>query len=139
MPYCTKEDIIKLISEETLIELSDDFGAGIVDDATVDKAIADADAEIDGYCNSRYTVPFVPVPVVIAKISQDITAYNLHSRRPGMPEARQKRYEAAIKLLTNLSKGLVTLGAAAEESASGDKVQVSAQDRVFTRETLKGY
>jgi len=138
MPYCTQDDLIKELSEVTLIELTDDTGAGVVTVATVTDAIKDADSEIDIYC-SRYQVPFNPVPDIIGKLSQDIAIYNLHSRRPGMPENRKKRYDDAIKFLTNISKGIISLDVSVIESVSHDGVKVSSEDRVFTRDTLKGY
>jgi len=141
MGYCTKADILGLIPEETLIQLTDDHGAGIVDDGIVDQSIADADAEIEGYCGERYTLPFSPVPAIIKKASADIAIYNLYGRRQGAPEDRSKRYDNAIKLLRDISAGKITLGASAPEETAQDTVDVSTSvdDRVFTKTTLENF
>ncbi len=139
MAYCTKDDLLKQISDEILIQLTDDYDAGVVDDSIVADHIASADAEIDGYCGLRYTLPFSPVPTIIKKLSVDITIYNLYGRRETVPESRSKDYDNAVKLLQNVAKGLVTLGADAPVETSTDTVKVSSEDRVFTREKLEGF
>ena len=97
MSYCTLTNILNLISEATLIALTDDAGAGEVDDAKVAAAIADADATIDSYCQGRYTIPLSPVPSKIVQISVDIAVYNLYSRSDlDMPEVRKERNKEAV-------------------------------------------
>ena len=64
-PYCEHADILGQISPDVLIQLTDDACHGVADMSRVTQAIAAADAEIDGYCAGRYTVPFAPVPAVI--------------------------------------------------------------------------
>jgi len=139
MSYSVQDDILEQISEAELIDLTDDEGAGSVDTSAVARAIADADAEIDGYCATRYTVPFLPVPVMIRKLSVDIAIYNLYSRRgKGMgdivPEDREKRYNNAIRFLRDVSKGLISLGAdaPAQDSGGGPEATTDKSDRVFT-------
>jgi len=74
MAYCTQDDILYLLNETALIQLTDDDGAGEIDDEKVTRAIADADAAIDAYCQDRYAVPLSPVPAKIRQISVDIAA-----------------------------------------------------------------
>ncbi len=139
MSYSVKADILGLIPEETLIQLTDDNGAGIVDDAVVTRVIADADAEIDGYCGENYTLPFLPVPVIIRKISVDIAIYNLYARRQGAPEDRAKRYDNAVKLLRDIQAGKITLGSAAPTEVAQDTVETESNDRIFTKDTLENF
>lgn len=142
MPYSAQADLEEQISADELIELTDDAGTGAVDATAVARAIADADAEIDSYCGSRYTPPFSPVPVMIRKLSVDIAIYNLHTRRAiiKVPEERQKRYENAIRFLRDVSKGLISLGADAPVPANTeDTVAVTANDRIFTRDKMQGF
>ena len=47
MAYCTQNDILMQLDETTLIELTDDAGAGEIDEDVVTRAIADADEEIE--------------------------------------------------------------------------------------------
>jgi phage gp36-like protein len=139
MAYCTQTDIADILTLETLIRLTDDEGAGIVDAARVAKAIEDADAEIDGYCGEKYSLPLSPVPVIIRKASVDIAIYNLYSRRQGAPEDRKQRYDNTIKLLREIAKGTVTLGAGSPAAETSDAPEFSSQERIFTRDKMKGF
>ncbi len=136
MAYSIQTDIEEQISQDELIELTDDAGSGSVDSSVVARAIADADAEIDSYCATRYSVPFDPVPVIIRKLSVDIAIYNLFARRSVLkvPEERQKRYDNAIRFLRDIAKGWISLGAdAPSEPATGKaKATRTKDDRIFT-------
>lgn len=147
--YCSLDDIKKLLPEETLIQLVDDENlkpAAITPSHTamigrIDEAIATADAEIDGYCAGRYSVPFLPVPPVVKAISVEMAIYYLYMRR-SIPERIEDRYDKAVARLKDISRGLLTLGVTPPASAAdGDNVGVNctAEDRIFTRETMKGF
>ncbi len=143
MPYSTLDEIVKLLPEATLIELTDDTGAGTVDGAVVAEAIAQADAEIDSYCGGRYGVPLSPVPEIAKKLSADIALYHLYSRRVAqMPEARKDRYKDAVRLLEGIAKGAVTLGA--DTPASSGQPGTAETNRpddenTFTRDSMLGF
>lgn len=136
MGYCTQADIEGQLDRADLIALTDDNGIGSADAAAVARAIADADAEIDSYCGSRYTVPFSPVPVIVRKFSVDMAIYHLFSRRSVLkiPEERQKRYDNAIRFLRDAAKGLITLGADAPAEPGDGLPQATRtkDDRKFT-------
>ncbi len=137
MAYSTEADIKKLISLESLVQLTDDEGLNIVDQGRVTEAIADADAEIDAYCAGRYTVPFSTVPAVIKKLSVDIAVYNLYSRCPSeeeTPPVRQERYKYALKMLESISKGTITLGVFPEPTGGTEQIKSSRTkaDRTFS-------
>ena len=140
--YCTLTDITALIPEQTVINLTDDSGIGVIEQASVDAAISDAAAEIDSYCAARYQVPFNPVPAVIVKVAVDIAVYNLYSRcAEKIPESRQERYKNAIDLLKSISKGVVTLGVvpAPEANPQGsNRPEITSNPRLFSRESLRG-
>jgi phage gp36-like protein len=140
MPYCTQTDLLEQISSKELISCTDDANAGTVDTSAVDRAIADADAEIDGYCSGRYTVPFSPVPAIIRKLSVDIAVYNVYSRRRGAPESRKQRYDNAIAFLKSISSGEVSLGADdPEPPTQNHQPQFAGNDRIFTRDKMSGF
>ena len=136
MAYCTQTDLEEQIANADLIDLSDDAGSGAVDTSVIARSIADADAEIDSYCGSRYTVPFSPVPVIIRKYSVDMAIYHLFSRRSVLKvsEERQKRYDNAIRFLRDLAKGLNTLGGddPGEPAASLAQSTQAKEDRIFS-------
>lgn len=141
MPYCAKADILEQLDEEILIQLTDDEGAGTVDDDMVTRAIADADAEIDSYCGVRYSVPFTTVPGMIRKLAVEFAIYNLYGRRKGVSDDRKDRYNNGIRFLRDVSKGVVSLGADDPDSTPSDAnaPQISSSERIFSREKMKGF
>jgi len=136
MAYSTQSDLEEQISQAELIELTDDAGSGSTDASAIERAITDADAEIDSYCGSRYTMPFSPTPVIIRKYSVDMAIYNLFSRRSALnvPDDRQKRYDNAIRFLRDVAKGMISLGADAPSEPSDGLPQATKtkDDRVFS-------
>lgn len=141
MAYCTKADILEQLDEDILVQLTDDDDLGVVDDDVVTRAIADADAEIDSYCGTRYDVPFSPVPPIIRKRSVDLAICNLYARRRGVPEDRKERCKEAVTWLRDVSTNKATLG---EDDPDGTPSDANAPDidhstRIFTRDKMSGY
>lgn len=138
--YITKADIIEQLPEESLIQLTDDEGLGVANDSRVNAAIDDAEGEADGYLSTRYVTPLSPVPSAVKKFTVDIAVYNLFGRKDTVPPDREKRYENAVKFFSNVSKGLVSLGAAQPEpSNSPGDVDFSGNTRLFTRDKMEGF
>lgn len=140
MGYCVQADLLERLSESLLGKLTDDTGAGQVDATVVARAIADADAEIDGYVGTRHQVPLSPVPDLVRKMSVELAIYHLYSRRMGVPEEWRRRYEDNIRLLRDLAAGKVSLG---REDPGGSPVSepvlYEGPERVFTRENLEDF
>lgn len=140
MAYCTQTDLLNLIAEDQLAGLTAETGE-TPDSDIVSDAITQADAEIDSYLGVRYSLPLSSTPEVIKNLSVDITIYNLYCRRDLCPDIRLKRYQAAIRWLENLAKGLVELNIDGVEVSAGAQttMDVDCQDRVFSRELLEDY
>ncbi|PKN05552.1 MAG: hypothetical protein CVU74_01095 [Deltaproteobacteria bacterium HGW-Deltaproteobacteria-9] len=141
MAYCILADIKKALSEEIIKQLTDDDNIGEIISANVTKAIARADAEIDGYCAVKYAVPFTTVPPVVAGLSLDMSIYYLYKRRT-VSEDVQKSYDNAIARLKDIAKGLLSLGVDPPPAAStseGAESNKSVSDRIFTRDSMKGF
>jgi phage gp36-like protein len=153
MAYCTLDDITKALEEATVIQLTDDellkpaaIEPGNPDHAAIvgriEEAIETADAEIDGYCAVKYSVPLAPVPAVVSKLSVELAVYYLYSRR-SVPEKIEKRYDKAVARLKDIARGLLSLGVkpepAASAAADSAEANKTADDRVFTRDSLKGF
>jgi len=80
MPYCAQVDIINLeMTEEELVQLTDDGNVGSVDPVKVTAAIVKADAEINGYCQAQYTVPFGPSSEVLGTDGKNYTCILAHT------------------------------------------------------------
>ena len=118
-----KEDAVSQILTDTdFIEDPEEREAGI--GPLIDEAIADADGEIDGYLAKRYAVPLA---------------------RAGLDEAGREgnyltRYNAAIKFLTLVAEGKVSLGTEASDpqAAAAAGFSMHSNRRLFSRDTMKG-
>jgi len=140
MPYCTQADILEQLDEAVLIQLTDCSGLAI-NENRVSRAIKDADATIDSYCQGRYTVPLSPVPDKIRQVSVDIAIYNLYSRRADTaPDIRKDRHKEATRWLEKVNKGDIKLGAATPAATNTkDTVIITSNDRIFDRDKMSGF
>jgi phage gp36-like protein len=140
MAYSDQDDILEQIDEAVLIQLTDPSGTAI-DEDVVSRAIEDADATIDSYCQGRYTAPLNPAPAKVRQISVDIAIYNLFSRRADTaPDVRKDRYKEAIRWLEKVNKGDISLGAATPAATNTrDTVDISSNDRIFDRDKMSGF
>lgn len=152
--YSTIDDLKTAMFEQTLIQLTDDElnKPSVIDpedeDCTliierINKAISAADSEIDGYCATKYSVPFEAVPPLVNTLSVDIAIYHLHKRKTLLPEDVVTAYDKAISRLKDISRGLLTLGldpppapSTAADSAATNK---TVSDRVFTRDSMRDF
>lgn len=133
MGYIARTDIIARYGEDLLLVLADRDGDGEEDEGVVDQALADADAEIDGYLAKRYTLPLPDVPPLLTRLAVDLAVYHLCNSDTLVTEQRRQRYEDAVALLRRLSSGEVTLGQDPEPPASIGTVCVTSSPPRFGR------
>jgi phage gp36-like protein len=139
-PYCAKADILGEISEEELIGLTDDEQTGLVNDSRVTEAITRADDLIDSYCGQVAEVPFATIPGVIKQHSKTMVIYFLFARRSAVPENRRKDYDDALAHLKAIAKGDASLPPiTAADVTGGNEVSISSEERIFTRDKMKGF
>ena len=143
MAYCTLDDLQEKVSEDVLIELTDDEDAGSIDTSRTDRAISDAESEIDAYCAGRYKVPLDPVPGIIRKFCVDIAVYNLFQRRSGATDERQRDYKNAIAFMQNVAAGKASLGQQPEpeapEESTGQASIVGSRVKIFDPDQMEKY
>lgn len=140
MSYATKQDLIERYGQDELIQLTDRATppAGVIDDAVLTQALLDADAEINGYLQARYTLPLGSTPELIKRVACIIARYNLYED-VATDEVR-RRYEDAVRMLKSISRGEINLGVdAATGPATTAGPDVMTRSRVFTDSTLKDY
>ena len=151
MAYCTaaevldmlKEDMLNVIIGDNYIENEDERIQAIT--PIVEQAIADADAEIDGYLAKRYKVPFEKTPQVINKFAKDIALYNMGSRKGVEENDREKtyltRYNAAIAFLTKVAEGRISIGVSENNTEDAARIgfSMSNSPRLFSRGNMKGW
>ncbi len=152
MIYAQPSDMIARYPNRDLVQLTnEDPTQTVVNQIVLQQALADASAEIDGYLESRFTLPLSDPPAVLARLTCDVAMYRLQALRPlhDLAEAR-KRYEDAVAVLVRVADGTLTLGLAPDNQeppeASGAVVTDAGGDRsgtvpprVFSRGTLKGF
>lgn len=139
MSYFARQDYVDRHGEQELLQLTDRDGDGIEDSGVLDKAAADADAEINAYLGARYALPLASTPELLKRIARDLVRYFLFDQRA--PEEVRLRYQRAIKLLESIRNGDTSLGLPALSTPAGggvigDEILVSGgQPRRFTRDT----
>lgn len=166
MTYATAADLLTRFSEEEIAQRSDRNMPRLVDAAllvavvaggsltawtaaeqaaataalgVITGALADADSTIDGYLASRYTVPLVtPAPAVV-RTACDLARYYLYDDQ--VTETVQKRYDAAVAWLRDVSTGKVSLGADSNQQApaSGGTVEMTTAPSVWRRDSSRGF
>ncbi len=115
MPYITLADLNQRFGEAEILALADD-GTGAVDQDEIDRAIEDAQGEIDGrVAAGGYSVPLSPVPNIVIAYACDIARYRLYDAHAS--DQVTKRYEDAIRFLRLVAKGEVLLGIGTDEGA----------------------
>ena len=144
MAYCTKEDMEKLMASESLIAFTDVEGIDSLNEDVLDRAIADADAEINYWLGNRCVVPLPQVPAIVRKIATHITVYNLSvTGMGGATEDQKARYESAITMLRGVAVGDVSMNAIDPDGVLGGGGSVvgemKSSTRLFTRDMMMGY
>lgn len=112
--YCTHADILELVPERTLVQLSnDDPKATDVDWGNVDASIRFASNTVDGYLRGRYSLPLVGVDELVKEWSAFIARWRLYQRRPDgkdLPLAVKLSYDDAVTSLKQVQAGKLHLG-----------------------------
>jgi phage gp36-like protein len=140
MSYAVEADMQTHFGAAEVLIAADRNGDGIADSGVIIDSLADSSAEIDSYLAVRYTLPLASVPSVLVRVCCEITMYRISINGPSMTEEKRVRYEDAVKWLTNLSKGIVTIGVGEDTATVNDVATVAGTNspRLFTRATMTG-
>lgn len=141
MSYVTLAQLTDRFGEQMLIALTD-RGAdalGVIDTDVVNRAIAETDALIDGYLARRYALPLTETQPMLVGVAGAITIYNLHIFEA--PPKIEADYKEAVRTLTAIAQGTITLTAAGVEAPSTGStgVQITDRERPFTEDNMKGF
>jgi len=128
MAYCTLAQLIERYTADDLAVLTDrsDGLPPVIDQAVIERAIADADAEIDMYLMARYKLPLVTVPLALVNTSCILAYANLNPHQakdsPAMENAARQRDKLQL-----LAEGKLSLGLdeGKEEAPIANTVQIS--------------
>lgn len=143
MTYATQQDLIERFGSQELIQLTDRTNKPVstIDVTTVERALSDAEALINGYVGKMYTIPLSPVPPVLTKVAADIARYYLHGTRAEKDSPITLAFNQAVAWLKDVARGQVNLGddtGDVPEQSGGGAVLANPSSRVFTRDSLRG-
>jgi phage gp36-like protein len=140
MTYATLDDMVTRFGQAELVQLTDEtLQATAINYEVLERAIADADAQINARLQVRFKLPLQTVPLLLVNVACDIARYRLHAARA--PDHVSKRYDDAIKQLEQVRKGELDLGLDALDATT---VDVGGPDsfggpRVFSGGLLSDY
>ena len=141
MAYCTLTDLKKHLPEAELIRLTDDTGAGVVDEAVVAEAIEGAEAEVNAWIGSRVKLPITgAIPGIVTEITAVLAVCRLFARQSfELSSSWEQRKQSSQRLLEKFAKGEVTLGVeppldSPEAYSSGMRTEV--RTKIFSETEL---
>jgi phage gp36-like protein len=136
MPYATVADLQDRLGEARLVQLTDlaDPPIGLVDQAVAQKALDDADAEIDGYLVGRYALPLTPAPGVLKVHAVTIAHYRLLGS--AADDGMREDYKAVRQWLQAVAEGriVITPPQQAAQPTGAGSVLFSAGSKVMGRD-----
>ena len=140
MTYATESDLVERFGADELAQRTNRLDGLTIDAVVLGRALADADAEIDGYLATRYALPLGSTPAVLVRLAADMARYQLCGDK--VPLTVRQRYEDAVSVLKRLASGEVQLaGITAVPSAggAGNAVASRTSARVFGPDQLTRY
>lgn len=138
--YCTQQNLIDRYGSPELVQITnpDNLAATTINVTVLNKAIADATAEIDGYLTGY--LPLSPVPANFERLACDITRYHLYDDL--VTEQVKERYKNHISYLIKVAEGKISIApdaAGAIDQPSEDVVTYQAAVTVFNEDALSGF
>ena len=139
MTYATQSHLVDRFGSDELAQLTDRETGATIDAAVLGRALADADAEIDGYLAARYTLPLASTPVTLVRIAAYIARYRLFADRA--TDAVRQFYADAVRDLKAIAAGNIIIDGALPLAASTNTitVKVSAPEPIFNSDALGLY
>jgi phage gp36-like protein len=139
--YATIADMRTRYPEIRLVQLTDDDATGTIDEARITRALAQADAEIDGFVAARYApkAPDAPTPPILTELACTIAYFKLW-RNEAPPEDVGKAYDRARADLKMIASGSIKIDLGAEERSERDGLILIKPGRgEFTRDAMAGF
>ena len=136
MTYCNHEDVETRLGGDDLRALADHDGDAVADSAVVDQAIASAEAVIDSYLGTKFSVPVSPVPDALRTRAINLAVYFLKLGRDSVTEDARRQYGDDVAWLREVVAGAVTLGIepGPAESVGSPGVRSETRPRIFGRD-----
>ena len=142
--YIELADLAASFGADRIVELADKDGDGVADAALVADAIERAESTVESYVARRYDLTAVraATPAVVVELATDLGLYELAKGRDAGLVGPGTEYEAiynrAIARLKEIASGTTVLDVTTA-IAEPTVVEIDANDRLFTRSTMKGF
>ena len=142
--YIDTVDLENAFGSARIIELADKDLDGVADAEMVDDAIENAESTVESYVARRYDLADVRTkkPKVVIKLSLDLGLYELAKARDealvGEGTDFKEIHDTAIAMLKDIARGNAVLDVTTV-IAEPTMVEMDANDRLFTRTTMKGF
>ena len=124
-------------------DLDDLRPAGCVAETWEETFITDAQAQVDGRCQQRYTVPFDPVPDLIKRVTFELSHYLILRQNYHQEEATESEWPESIrasaeKLLDQIAEGEIDLYSTDQDDAVANSQADYARDITATKRDSDG-
>ena len=141
MGYASVTDMVDLFGVDELIQLVllEQDHVVSYDVSLVQKALDNAEAEVNAYLSARYALPLASVPGILLRLTCDIARYQLFGA--SLTEEVEKRYKNAVSFLKNVANGTASLGVDSEGNSLKESgtVRGFGSRRTFSLESLRDY
>lgn len=128
MTYATRQDLAQHYGQDEIDQREAMLGA-----SAVDTALTGADALIDGYLATRYSLPLTAVPANLVQFAAAIARYELLG--DAATERARTDYQDAVQWLKDIAAGRALLQAASPVPGNAPEAMVlmTTADAVFKR------
>lgn len=134
--YATLADLLACHDERDLIQLTDQSGAGVIDQARVDNAIRAASVIIDGHVAVKYRLG-QPAPL-LTEIAVALAYHRLCGDTP--PDAVVDAKKDAMAMLAKIAAGTIKLDQGEEQlPARPGAIVIAPRERHFSRDQMDGF
>lgn len=133
MAYLTTAELEQRIGAREVVQLSDRENERAANQAVIDAAISDAEAEANGYLGVRYPLPLDAAPDQVKSIVASIARYNLFRRNVPEGHAAYVAYVAAVRALERIARGdvILPIEVGTAEVPQAGAIYYTAPDPVF--------
>lgn len=111
--YVSQSDLETRLGTPLLVGLTNaDQAATSIDTDALGQAIAEAEAELNGYVGQQYTLPLVaPYPAIVTGLARRMAIYHVYQLSPGTaPQGVIEDYDRAVKTAQKIAEGKLSLG-----------------------------
>lgn len=130
--YATKENIDDAYGADLLLKIADQDKDGVPDQEILDRNLKSASGIINGYLQTKYTLPLPGTSSLLVELCVDIAVYKMCLARAVRTQEMRVRYEDAINTLKDIASGKIAV------VVDGDDGSVDSTDPVTNTPSYAG-